>query len=204
MPFGCLETGDSLYENGSGELEVQLASASGLEIVAGEGLSIVSTGTEWWEELGRTTLSVAGTSITVNAFSPRKYLKVIYILLPSGALNLGFRFNNDSGSNYSYVYSGNMAAGTTATATANGTLSNLTTAIQHFGEINVINNTATEKIARVVGGNAGGGTTPANAPGNFDCTVKWANTSALISRFDVFTVTNNFAVGSQAVILGHD
>lgn len=40
MAFQCLELGDSLYQNGSGELEVQLATGSGLEIVPGEGLAL--------------------------------------------------------------------------------------------------------------------------------------------------------------------
>lgn len=40
MAFQCLELGDSLYQNGSGELEVQLATGSGLEIIVGEGLSL--------------------------------------------------------------------------------------------------------------------------------------------------------------------
>lgn len=42
MSFSCLSLGDSLYQNGSGELEVQLATGSGLEIIAGEGLSLES------------------------------------------------------------------------------------------------------------------------------------------------------------------
>ena len=40
MAFQCLELGDSLYQNGSGELEVQLATGSGLQIIPGEGLSL--------------------------------------------------------------------------------------------------------------------------------------------------------------------
>lgn len=40
MAFQCLTLGDSLYQNGLGELEVQLATDSGLEIL-GSGLSIV-------------------------------------------------------------------------------------------------------------------------------------------------------------------
>lgn len=40
MAFTCLELGDSLYQNESGELEVQLATDSGLQILS-DGLSIV-------------------------------------------------------------------------------------------------------------------------------------------------------------------
>ena len=40
MAFQCLTLGDSLYQNGLGELEVQLATDSGLEILA-SGLSII-------------------------------------------------------------------------------------------------------------------------------------------------------------------
>lgn len=40
MPFQCLELGDSLYQNELGQLEVQLATDSGLEIT-GTGLNIV-------------------------------------------------------------------------------------------------------------------------------------------------------------------
>lgn len=40
MAFQCLELGDSLYQNGSSELEVQLATGSGLQIIPGEGLAL--------------------------------------------------------------------------------------------------------------------------------------------------------------------
>lgn len=40
MAFQCLTLGDSLYQNGLGELEVQLATDSGLEILA-SGLNII-------------------------------------------------------------------------------------------------------------------------------------------------------------------
>jgi hypothetical protein len=39
MAFGCLNLGDGLYETG-GDLEIKLATDSGLEIIAGQGLSL--------------------------------------------------------------------------------------------------------------------------------------------------------------------
>lgn len=203
MPFNCIEHGDSLEMNGLGELEVNLATDSGLEIVAGEGLSIVSTGVEWWEELGRTTLGANAATITVSGFAARKYLLVLYNFISSGATAGVVRFNSDGGTNYSQRYSQNFAAPTSLTSQSGISTKLDAAATTQQGTINIVNILAQEKLVTVGATNqqaAGAG----NAPAFEYVAGKWANTAAQITRMDFITSANNYASGSGVVVLGHD
>ena len=92
----------------------------------GTNFSSGTTSKVWWEELGRTTLSVAGDTITINPIAARKYLKIIFHIFSTGGTIAGtLRFNNDSGTNYATLFVNNMAnvaptASTSQTSTAVG------------------------------------------------------------------------------------
>jgi hypothetical protein len=157
----------------------------------------------WWEELGRTTLGSAGDTISLTPIASRKYLKILASCLPSSQIRPVIRFNNDSGSNYSYRFSLNGAAdGTAVSQTAFSDSTASTT--EHYLSWEVVNIAAYEKIGYGVWwsrGTAGAG----NAPVRLEGVSKWANTTNAITRVDVVnTGTGDFAIGSELVVLGHD
>ncbi len=157
----------------------------------------------WWEELGRTTLGVAGDTISIASLPTRKYLKILASCLPSGQIRPVIRFNNDSGNNYSLRESVN--GGADSTTTAQNAFSDATALTsEHYLSWEVVNIAAYEKIGYGVWwsrGTAGAG----NAPVRLEGVNKWANTADQITRVDVVnTGTGDFAIGSELVVLGHD
>lgn len=164
----------------------------------------------FWPEIARTTLSVAGDTITVSSIPARKYLLfLVYANASGGTLDCTVRFNNDSGSNYAIKYSVDYAAPTAIVshtsfpweygATDSGGISS--------GKIEVIANiTAEEKnfTWRSISQDAAGAATQAAMVDGFG---KWVNTSAQINRIDLInggTGTGDFDAGSEIIVLGHD
>lgn len=173
----------------------------------GDDFSSGTTSTVWWEEIGRTTLSSVGDTITVSGLPSRRYLYVVYSGVASGGtLDTTWRFNNDSGTNYTYrallnnvadtpVTSGTSFAGESG-ATDSGQLD--------AGTLEIVNITANEKMfmyRNVSQDAAGGGTVPTTLTYHG----KWANTADSINRIDWINAgTGDFAAGSEVVVLGHD
>lgn len=160
----------------------------------------------WWEEIARTTLDVAGDTITVNNIPLRKYLYVKYSTIPTGGTtNNYFRLNNDSGANYAErIYDDGVS--TTTVSQDKALLAGQTVAQSCTGHIEMLNIAGQEKVGRVTG-NRPGAPGAANAPVGFRTTAfKWANTTNAVSRIDVINVggTGDFAIGSEVVVLGHD
>lgn len=158
----------------------------------------------WWEEIGRTTLGSASDTISVASLPARKYIKVMFFCTASGgAVAVNMRLNNDSGTNYSRRNSTNGGADATAGSQTSFALTESVDS-PHFGEANLINVAAQEKMVSSHGlaqTTAGG----ASAPGRYEAHGKWANASDAISRIDlVNTGAGDFATGSEAIILGHD
>lgn len=152
-------------------------------------------------EIARTTLSVAGDTITVNSIPNRKYLRIIINALNTGGtIDTFLRFNNDSGSNYARRLSSNGAADVTGTGTTLITFGNA--AYPTYTIVDLDNISAQEKLATVmsIAQNTAGA---ANIPGRTVGTAKWANTASVISRVDVTNPgTGDYAIGSEVIILG--
>lgn len=158
----------------------------------------------WWQEIGRTTLSGAGDTISVTSIPARKYLKIQVFVVNSGQVTLVMRFNNDSAANYAQRYSSDGAAHTTGGSSTQFDLFSVSQTFPFFAEFEVINFQSTEKQVTgvVVGQNTAGA---ANVPGSREHFSKWANTAAQINRVDILnTGSGDFAIGSELVILGHD
>ena len=163
----------------------------------------------WWEEIGRTTLSVAGDTITVSSFPSRKYLQLqIFCIATGGTISVAVTCNGDTGANYSRRSSVNGAADTTDVSQAGaggGTnISGLSAAENIQIVSNVINVATSEKlfISSASGSNTAGA---ANAPTRRETVLKWANTTSAITTLSITnTGTGDFAIGSEMVILGHD
>lgn len=160
---------------------------------------------DWWEEIGRTTLSGAGDTITVSSLPARKYLRVlVFAIATGGTISSSVTFNGDSGSNYARRVSDN--GGADAATTSQGGLFGFTgtAAANQYAVLDIINVSNQEKlvIGHAVGANTAGA---GNAPVRNETIGKWANTSAQINSI---TFTNggsgDYAAGSEIIVLGHD
>lgn len=158
----------------------------------------------WWEELGRTTLGSAASSITLSGLAARANLHILFTLIQSGgSITTSFTLNNDTAANYATRYSVNGAADATQVSQANINFQLGASAAPEYFWAEVVNIAAQEKIGYVrSGGVSVAGA--ANAPYKEELVFKWANTANQITRVDVATSTNNFAAGSAIIVLGHD
>lgn len=159
----------------------------------------------WWEEIGRTTLTSAGDTITVSSIPARKYLYIVFTALDTGGTINGFiTFNSDTAGNYVERFSSGGAADTTETAQTSALISASTGAYPLQSHIYVYNVATDEKVINWYGGGAGTAGT-AGVPSRIEGVSKWVNTSAQIATVTVSNQgTGNFAIGSEVVVLGHD
>ena len=159
----------------------------------------------WWEELGRTQLSVAGDTISVTGMTARKHLMVIlYTAATGGTVNSRLQYNGDTAANYAERSSSNGGADATGVNATNNGFTQSASAATRQGVGFILNEAAQEKIITsfVSEQNTAGA---ANAPTRAENSGKWANTSAQITRIDAInTGTGDFAIGSRLIVLGHD
>lgn len=160
----------------------------------------------WWEELGRTTLSSSGDTITVSSIPARKYLQIrANYSSTGGTVDSYIRFNNDGGANYASVYA--TIGGSANTDVSNGgiIITGAATSVNQYVVVDILNISNKEKttqLLRAETNTTGAGTAPTSLLG----VGKWANTSAQINRIDIANVsgTGDFAIGSELVVLGHN
>lgn len=159
-----------------------------------------------YQEIGRTTLTLAGDTITVSSLPARKYLRLLIALQPTGGtINGLIRFNADTGNNYAARTSTNGAADSNTVSTSGGWMDPGTINAPLYGMVEIINISAQEKIA-VVHGNSAGTAGAGNAPNRMEQTFKWANTAGQISSVSLVNSAGagDFAIGSEVIVLGHD
>ena len=158
----------------------------------------------WWEELGRTTLGSAGDTISVASLPARKYLKILYSVIPTGNVDTYIAFNNDGGTNYSQTTSATFAASATVTSGTQISIDSGVPATYFKGVGDIINISTINKLLHAVTvqtSTAGA----ANAPTSLEIMGKWVNTTDSISRIDLInTSTGSFDTGSELVVLGHN
>jgi hypothetical protein len=136
------------------------------------------------------------TSMSSGTITAKNLLRIFAWVLPSGGtLNVGLRFNNDSGNNYAEVGAGGSIA-----------QCNMRTVIDAnnvYTEVGVYNTAAQEKLLRLhsVERSAAGA---ANAPTQKSTSLKWANASSAITRVDVVDTggTGDIGAGSRLLVLG--
>lgn len=163
----------------------------------------------WWEEIARTTLGVAGDTITVSSIPARKYLMILYYLnATGGTLNTTLRFNNDSGTNYAHYSAVSQGVGGSNVSQTSAPIESGDTDSggNSGGTIQVFTNyAAEEKLYKInnISTDAAGGAT---APAVHELMGKWANTTDQINRVDIINSsgTGDFAIGSEVIVLGHD
>ena len=156
-----------------------------------------------WIELGRHTLSSAGTSIDVNCLPDKEYLMVIQNHYACGSQPDG-RFNNDSGSNYSYRWQNDGSDGTGTSKPNMKTSNGWNTTC--FGVWFAHNNPGEEKMSQfftvTCRGTGAGTAVSRSVVGN-----KWANTSSAVSSINWGNGGpggSQFKAGTEFIVLGWD
>jgi hypothetical protein len=192
--------------NGNLDSDNLAANAVGTSEIADSSVTYAKTdGKIWWEEIGRTTLSAAGDTITVSTIPARKYLTIIVSTIPTGGTisNL-IQFNGDTGANYAGRYSDSGAADSTAISQTTFGIAPGIEATNALCTMTVLNIAAQEKICifNSTRNAAGAGTAPGASP---PLLLKWANTANQISSVVLINSgTGDFAIGSEIVVLGHN
>ena len=150
----------------------------------------------FWEPLGSTTLSTAGTNIEVT-FTAKKYLMVkVFAVSAGNNADMSMQFNNDTGTNYSYRRSNNGGAdGTNNNAIFIIGGFSIPSGQELFKTMIIDNQSNKEKLAiihEVSVDGAGAGTAPLRS----ELVGKWANTSSQITTIDFNSSSQNYASGS--------
>ena len=179
------------------------------DALTGAHINWTATGADsgiWWEELGRTTLTSSGDTMTVSSIPARKYLHLIVNIQTSSALSVSMRFNNDSSANYStrFVLNASSVSGTAVSNTSINNFAGSTSTSTPLIIVGDIMNVATiAKLGRF--SSVSGSTSAATAPDMLELYGKWANGTDQISRIDILnTAAGDFASGSELIILGHN
>lgn len=206
VPFTILpaEFLDDMIEN----IE-SLAGGTGFNpgAVGGGSINFAATGAGgiWWEELGRTTLGVAGDTISVAAFAGRNHLKVLlYGVATGGTISAAITLNGDTGANYAQRSATNDASDASSTSATSFGVFPATAAYPQYAEMEILNIASREKLifTQSMTQNVSGA---GNLPARYYATAKWVNTSAQVTTI---TATNggtgDYAIGSEMIILGHN
>jgi|GEM_PF-4107502 len=150
----------------------------------------------WWQELGRATASVAGTTITISSIPARTYLRILVNLLPTAATStVKLIFNGDSGTNYGYRLSTNGSADSTGTFAGLPIDTAASPASVMWVELEGNNNASKAKlfVGHSIDENCN----------RRELNALWSNTSAQINSIALNTSVN-MAVGSEIIVLGHN
>jgi len=177
-----------------------------------QGLDSDRTGTQLplgsvggWVELGRTTLGSAGDNIDVTGLSDKRYYMVLAdAQLDGAAMDMQFRLNGDTGSNYSSRYSSNGGSDGTTTSGSSLVVNSPDDSSDKFIVGYLANRSANEKLGiwHSADTNAAGAT---NAPNRREAVNKHAQTSNPISSILGFNAqSGSYATGSECVVLGWD
>ena len=157
-----------------------------------------------WVEVGRTTLSSAGT-LDITGLPDKEYYMFLNHTLGTGYS--GVWFNSDTGTNYSRRVSVDGASDVTA---INQTFLQVGEGdgFPGFNVGYITNISDKEKLLMSWNTEAQTGAGGGNAPSRRDFVGKWANTSSVISTMNNYNLDGSalgyFDIGSEAIILGWD
>ena len=157
-----------------------------------------------WERLAHAVLGSDGDTFDTGTFTAKKNMRIIvWTKGTTGGTYQSLRFNDDTGSNYAHRRS--EAGGSDATNINQSFMQTSDSDIANGGGYTVTeitNISDKEKIAithSVMGSSSGAGT----APDRDEFVSKWANTSAQITKIQVYNQgSGNFVAGSWITVLG--
>ena len=155
-----------------------------------------------WTEIESTTLASAAASVSfTTGLSGYKFFRLtIYIVNDANSKQVYLRFNNDSGSNYTWqriTGSSTSVTGNRATGEAQIAIQQTMAASQSNSYQCLISKPAAGVKAQVTV-QAGQDTSPVLILVGGE----WDNTADLISRIDVLASSNNFAAGTSLLLEG--
>lgn len=164
-----------------------------------ESVTFAKTTGIWWEEIGRTTLGSANSTLSVS-FSARKYLRVILVATPTASISSTLTVNGDTGANYTFIrYNGTDS--TTAVSQNSLPLTGQNTSRRHRITMD-IQNPSGEPSTFMNTSNAVSGVATV-APNRYDVHGSWASTNQVTS-ISINGSDSTWAAGSEIVVLGHD
>ena len=157
-----------------------------------------------WERLAHVELSSSGDTLDTGTFTAKKNMKVIINTIASGTINHAVRYNDDSGSNYAYrrnLDGGSDSAEGSQTSDPSISSSSLDVG-NTYAVGNITNKSDKEKLIiweTVFQNSAGAGNVPRRREG----IIKWANTSAQITKITVAnSESGSYGAGSYITVLG--
>lgn len=157
-----------------------------------------------YQVLADVTLGSTGTTIDSGTITARSFVKFIAFVNPTGGtLNVGIRFNSDSGSNYADRSSNNGGADATGVSSANIFTKTAVDANPQIIIGEFYNLAAAEKLVDFrssIRGSAGA----ASAPDRKEGMGKWTNTSSQVTSVQIVDIggTGDMAAGSRLLVLG--
>lgn len=160
-----------------------------------------------WKELGRVTLGSANTNLDVTGLTSKRYLMFLVHALDNGtSCNYNQRVGNgsfDTNTNYALRRSENGAADGTLTSNSSWLAALASRQTDSFS-VGYIANLSTKEKLMQIWLTEQNGTAASSVPNRYEGGGKWANTTNVIDRLQQFTTSNNYASGSELVVLGYD
>lgn len=206
---GVVDT-NAIQDSAVTSSKIASSTITGSDIASGtitsSNIDFTTSGNIWWQELGRQTLSVGATNITVS-FTAKRHLQVfVYVpSMPQATSVLGMIFNNDTTTNYNLSM---FSAGSYSSPTNQVNIA-FDAAANQFGRyaaLNITNLQSNIKLGSFLHTQLTG-TTAASAMTSRTAYFGWYNTSAQISSIKINDLVNpaqNLPAGSYVVVLGHD
>lgn len=207
-PTSGMATGDVWIDTDNGVISTYSGSAwvqqtagalgtAGQAIVMNSGGTALEYGTaSTIKHVGNTTLSGAADSIEVTGISPTYDIYLVEVLLiNSGSLNIGIRFNGDTGTNYAF-YGTDSGSAFTGTGQNNMNVGAAGGASPYRLDMVVFNFAAGQSKSITWRGTRGGAS-------NIVASGTWSNTTDLVSQITIFDGdTGQFASGSKMTVKG--
>lgn len=157
-----------------------------------------------WERLAHAVLGSDGDTFDTGTFTAKKNMRIIvWTKGTAGGTYQGLRFNDDTGSNYAHRRS--EAGGSDGTSTSQSFMQTSDSGIENAGAYTVtdITNVSDKEKLSITHSVMGSGSGAGNAPDRDEFVSKWANTSAQITKVQVFNNgSGNFVAGSWITVLG--
>lgn len=163
----------------------------------------------WWEEIARTSLSVAGDTITVNSIPARAFLCVkIFIIATGGTARPQLRFNNISTATYAWSHLYNSAGTALFDNQVSQTAMNLDGGNIVSGGSGIytleVSNPSTNSKQLTGQSNNDSTVAATTSPVALMLTGKWVSNDQ-VTRIDIINGGGgDFAIGSKVIVLGHD
>jgi hypothetical protein len=156
-----------------------------------------------WKELDRVTLTSSGADLDTGVFTAKDNIMILAHLLPDSTTANDLTFNGSTGNEYSYRFSNNDGADSTSHSQSK--IDCRYNSDQNTFLVSQWSNVSgKEKIGQIDTVHDEGGANSGSVPDRREMVAKWTGTNQINRvKFDKSTF-NNFASGSELIVLGFD